>query len=148
MSVERSRGPSQASAIPVGTLVRSVPVRLVEVSSGGCLLKSDRRLTAGTSGLLAVPLAGLVHADDVRVARCQQVAGAGAAFNVGAELLRTRRFGRRSLRAAVARIVGDGRGVGHAHPDAGEPLPVGVRTDGAGGRCECRAPPAHSDNGP
>lgn len=148
MSAERDDRRPDAVFPAVATLVRSVPVRVVEVSRGGCRLETDRRLEAGTSGLLAVPLAGLVHVDDVRVARCHQRPGAGMTYQVGAELLKTRRLGRRSLRAAVARIVGEGPGVGRARPETGEPLPVGVRTNEAGGRFESRAPPAHSDNGP
>jgi len=148
MSAGTREGRLDSSRLPVGTLVRSVPVRLVEVSRGGCRLESASRLDAGTSGLLAVPLAGLLRIDDVRVARCQQRAGAGDAYHLGAELLRTRRLGRRSLRAAVTKIIGDGLGVGHAQVGEEEPLPVPVRTDGASGKFESRAPPAHSDNGP
>ena len=79
MSGGRREGRADAIHLPVATLVRSVPVRLVEVSQGGCRLETDSRLDAGTSGLLAVPLAGLLRIDDVRVARCQQRAGAGDA---------------------------------------------------------------------
>ena len=89
----------------VATLVRSVPVRLVEVSRGGCRFECASRIEAGTSGQLAVGLHGLTRIDDVRIARCQQRQGAGAAFHVGAELLRTRRLGRRSVRLAVREMI-------------------------------------------
>ncbi len=49
---------------------------------------------------------------------------------------------------AVRKLIDDERGVGHAQSETEEPLPVEVRTDGAGGKFESRAPPAHSDNGP
>ena len=42
----------------VATLVRSVPVRLVEVSRGGCRLECASRIESGTSGQLAVELGG------------------------------------------------------------------------------------------
>jgi hypothetical protein len=93
----------------VAMLVRVVPVRLIEVSRGGCRLESTSRIGAGVSGQLAVELHGLVRIDDVRVARCQPRAGAGAVFQVGAELLRTRPLGRRTVRMAVRKIIGGTR---------------------------------------
>jgi len=99
----------------VATLVRSVPVRLIEVSRGGCRLESTSRIEAGVSGQLAVELQGLMRIDDVRVARCQPRAGAGAVFQVGAELLRTRRLDRRTVRMAVGKIIGGIRSNGAAH---------------------------------
>ena len=131
----------------VAMLVRSVPVRLVEVSQGGCRLECASRLESGASGQLAVELAGLMRIDDIRVARCQQRAGAGAVYQVGAELLRTKRLGRRTVRMAVRRIISGERGVGHAPWSADEPLSPEVRTDGARGKFESRAPPAQPDRG-
>jgi hypothetical protein len=91
---------------PVATLVRSVPVRLVELSRGGCRLECSSRLEAGASGQLAVGLRGLLRVDDVRIARCQPREGAGQAYHVGAELLRTRRLGRRTVRMALRELAG------------------------------------------
>ena len=146
MSVERRQ--RAQSGYSGAMLVRSVPVRLVEVSRGGCRLECARPLDAGTSGLLAIELAGLTRIDDVRVARCQRRAGAGAVFQVGAELLRTRRMGRRTVRMAVRKLIDDERGVCHPQSGTEEPPPVEVRTDEVGGKFKSRAPPAHSDNGP
>ena len=128
-------------------LVRSVPVRLVEVSRGGCRLECASRLESGVSGQLAVELAGLVRIDDVRVARCQPRAGAGQVYQVGAELLRTRQLGRRTVRMAVRKIISGEWGVGHAQWSADEPSPPEVRTEGATGGIESRAPPAQPDGG-
>jgi hypothetical protein len=117
-------------------------VRLVEVSRGGCRLECDSRLETGTSGLLAVELAGLMRIDDVRVARCQQRVGAGATYQIGAELLRTRRLGRRTVRMAVRKIISDERGAGHAHVAIEGPPPLEIGTSEVSGRSESRAPPA------
>lgn len=106
----------------VATMVRSVPMRLVEVSRGGCRLECARSLEPGTSGQLAIELAGLARIDDFRVARCQQRMGAGEAYQVGAELLTTRRMGRRTVRMAVTKIISDDRGVSPAWGFADEPL--------------------------
>lgn len=132
---------------PVATLVRSVPVRLVEVSRGDCRLECASRLESGTSGLLAVELAGLLRIDDIRVARCQQRVGAGAVYQLGAELLRTRRLGRRSVRMAVRKIISGERGVGHARGVVEEPPPPEIRTSEVSGSSASRVPPAQSDNG-
>jgi hypothetical protein len=104
--------------------VRSVPIRLVDVSRSGCRLECASRIESGTNGQLAVELAGLMRIDDVRVVRCQQRAGAGAVYQVGAELLRTRRLARRTVRMAIRNIISGERANGHApHGDKG-PLPA------------------------
>jgi hypothetical protein len=132
----------------IATLVRSIPIRLVELSEAGCRVESAWRVEAGTSGLMAVELAGLLRIDDVRVARCQLRLGAGAVYQLGVELLHTKRLGRRSLRSAMRNITRGELGVGHALWSADGPPPPDVRTEEAGGRFESRAPPERSDNGP
>ena len=132
----------------VATLVRAVPVRLIEISRGGCRLECEGRIESGTSGQLAVQLAGLMRVDDVRVARCQQRMGAGSLYQLGAELLRTKRLGRRTVRMAVRKIISGETGVGQARGDVEQPLLPDVRTREVSDRSESRAPPAHADNGP
>ncbi len=142
MSVGQHHTHHDSDHEPVATLVRSVPVRLVEVSRGGCRFECGSRLGSGTSGLLAVELAGLVRIDDVRVARCQQLAGAGPVYQVGAELLRTRRLGRRTVRMAVRKIISEERSPGPAGM-AGDEQPAPENgTSEVGGRFGSRAPPA------
>ena len=131
----------------VATLVRSVPVRLVEVSRGGCRLECASRFESGTSGQLAVEIAGLMRIDDVRIARCQQRIGAGALYHLGTELLRTRRLGRRTVRMAVGTIISGEAGVGHAHGDDGRPITLAVRTTAVSGISETRAPPVGAARG-
>jgi hypothetical protein len=133
-----------AGKVRVATVVRSVPVRLVEVSRSGCRFECASRLQTGTSGLLAVELAGLMRIDDFRVARCQQRMGAGEVYQVGVELLRTRRLGRRTVRMAVTRIVGDERGFGHARVPVEDPPPA---QNEVSGRSVTRGPPGRSDSG-
>ena len=105
----------------VATLVRFVSVRVVDVSHGGCRLECSQRIPVGANGQLAVGMHGLTRVDDVRIVRCQQRQGAGSTFSVGAELLRTRRLTRRTLRMAVKGLAATGE------PDA---LPAGA--DAAG----------------
>ena len=132
----------------VATLVRSLPVRLVEVSRSGCRLECANPVESGTSGQLAVELGGLMRIDDIRVARCQMRMGAGPVYQLGAELLRTRRLGRRTVRMAVRTIISRQAGGGHARNDRDEPIPASVRPTEGSGRSESRAPPAQPSRGP
>ena len=147
MSTGRSHHQHEAQEA-VATLVRSVPVRLVEVSRSGCRLECASPIESGTSGQLAIELAGLMRIDDIRVARCQQRMGAGPVYQLGAELLRTRRLGRRTVRMAVRKMISGETGVGHAQHDSARLLPSEVRNDEVGGMCGSRAPPAQPSRGP
>jgi hypothetical protein len=131
----------------VATLVRSFPVRLVEVSRSGCRLECARPIESGTSGQLAVELGGVMRIDDIRVARCQQRMGAGSVYQLGAELLRTKRLGRRTVRMAVRKIIARETGGGSAGEGDRMPIPVQIRADEANGRSDGRAPPATVDRG-
>jgi PilZ domain len=88
----------------VGVITREVRVRLVNISSSGCLIESSTRLEPGTAGDLRIRVGGDVYTDDVRVARVQQVQGAGSTWHVGTEFLWTTQPGTRSLRRVVARL--------------------------------------------
>jgi hypothetical protein len=131
----------------VATLVRSVPIRLVEISRGGCRLECPRHLESGTSGLLVVELAGVLQVDDIRIARCQQKVGAGSVFQIGAELLRTRRLGRRTIRMAIGRILGTQQDAVHARLGPEAVFPRDIRRREAGDRFDGRAPPDTLDRG-
>ena len=128
-------------------LVRSVAVRLVEVSRGGCRLECASRIETGTSGQLAVQLAGLIRIDDIRVARCQLRVGAGPVYQLGAELLRTRRLGRRTVRMAIRRLIGEGAGDSQTQQGDVAPFHVELRADEGSGESDGRAPPATMDRG-
>lgn len=125
MSAVRASG---VAHLPVATLVRTIPVKVLDVSRCGCRLEAGRWLPPGVSGRLSVEIDGRMQVDDVRVARCQQRAGAGPLYQVGAELLRTRRLHRRSVRLAVGRIISDqARGVGHAADMNSDPVPLAAK---------------------
>lgn len=147
MSVERDTCRHVAGHERIAMLVRSVPVRLVEVSRAGCRLECANRLESGTSGQLAVELAGLLRVDDIRVARCQQRMGAGAVYQLGAELLGTRRLGRRTVRMAVRKIISGEKSAEHTHQNVKEPPPREVGAYEVSGASGSRAPPGLSDRG-
>ena len=60
---------------------------------------------------------------------------------LGAELLRTRRLGRRTVRMAVGRIISNESGGGHARHDRATQTSVEVRTAEASSGSGTRAPP-------
>lgn len=76
-----------SSPAALGVLARDISVRLLEISRSGCLLECSCSLAAGTLGALSVEVDGTVYVDQVRVVRCQLLAGAGNTHRVGAEFL-------------------------------------------------------------
>jgi hypothetical protein len=132
----------------VATIVRVVPIRLIEISRGGCRFESPARLEPGASGTLTIEVDGVDRIDDVRVARCQRLAGGNGSYQVGAELLKTKRLGRRSVRLAVKKIIGDvARGAGQPSGATGKPRTMVPWASEKGLQAVGRAPPAGPDRG-
>jgi len=90
----------------VAVLGRVVPVRLVDISSAGCLLESSGRLEKGATGLLRVMFDEAEYMDDVRVMRCQASEGGSGLYQLGAEFLWTTSPHERSLRRVIAKLQG------------------------------------------
>lgn len=91
----------------IGVLGRDITVRLLEISRSGCLLESPCAVASGTIGSLAVHIDGQEYADEVRVARCTVLAGAGDTHHVGAEFLTLRTPSEYSLRRYAASLTGE-----------------------------------------
>ena len=87
-------------------LMRELRIRVINVSTGGCLLESHGRIEVGTIGTLKVRLGTEECADDVEVVRCEAVRGAETVYHVGVRLLRRSPRHGRSIRQAVARHEG------------------------------------------
>lgn len=127
--------------VSFATLVRNVPVRVLDVSRCGCRLESSERLHPGTAGSLRLQLGGQNHEDDVRVARCQVREGAGSNCFLGVELLPTRRIHGQSIRLAIGNLVGDREGGETTVADiAQEPPDSGAEQETGAGR----PPPARA----
>jgi hypothetical protein len=133
----------RASSDGMAGLVRHVPVRVVEISRGGCRLESGAGVPHGATGTLTVMLKGVERVDDVRIARCLLRKG-GATYQVGAELLLTRPLSRESLRLAVSELTGESpAGDG---PDVERPgTPPREAAATAGIVLVDRAPPVHPE---
>ena len=91
----------------VSVLGRELNVRLLEISRAGCLLESSCQLPVGTLGDLAVDVDGRQYVDQVRIARCQAIAGAGNTHRLGAEFLTLHISGALSLRRYAAELAVD-----------------------------------------
>ena len=86
-------------------LTQELSVRVINVSSGGCLVESRRWIEVGTIGTLRVRLGTEECTDDVEVVRCDAIKGAQTVYHVGVRLLKTRPRQGGSIRHAVARCV-------------------------------------------
>ena len=71
----------------VGALVRRLAIRVVNISSVGCLLESTLPVEEGTVALLALHIGGRRCVDAVRITRVVRLAGGVWAYRLGAELL-------------------------------------------------------------
>lgn len=90
----------------VAVLGRDVPVRLLDISSSGCLLETAFRLDIGTHGSLRVLFEGQEFSDDIRVMRCQVCSGRSGSYHVGAEFLWTMAPQDFSLRLILPKLEG------------------------------------------
>jgi hypothetical protein len=88
----------------VAVLGREIPVRLVEISTSGCLLESVGRIDQGTTGVLRVRFEDDEFMDDVRIMRCRRSEGSSDYYQIGAEFLWTTTPHERSLRRVIARL--------------------------------------------
>jgi hypothetical protein len=122
-------------------LVWTLPVRLIDVSRGGCLVEVARHLEVSTNGQLEIRTDGVLRVDDVRVCRCRMLEGASRVYHAGVELLRTRRLSRRSLSLALRRIIGEYAGQMPEPVDESARLARAKERETRGKKGACRAPP-------
>jgi hypothetical protein len=73
----------------LASLAKEVRVRVLNCSGSGCLLESTAAIPVGAIARLRVAFGGDEFDDTVRVVRCQEIAGAGNVFHVGAQFLAT-----------------------------------------------------------
>jgi hypothetical protein len=90
----------------VGVLGRDITVLVVEIGRSGCLLESPSRVEPGGLGLLRLIAGAREFRDAVRIARCQEVAGAGERFHLGAEFIWLEPPEEHSIRTLASRLFG------------------------------------------
>jgi hypothetical protein len=82
-----STNSQERSALRVGSLVRRLPIRVVNMSAAGCLLESAQPVDTGTVALLALQIGDRRYVDPVRITRSVQKAGGVWVYGLGAEML-------------------------------------------------------------
>jgi len=92
----------------LGIISKEFHLHLLNCSSSGCLLETTSRIEIGTVGTLRLNLAGDEFSEEVQVVRCQQIAGAGSVYHVGATFLWTASPASGSLRRAMRRRAAAG----------------------------------------
>lgn len=95
----------------VGLLRRDVAVELLNISRSGCLLESPKPIPAGTLACVTVEMDGQSYSDEVRVARCLEMPGAGERHYVGVQFVSLRLPSQQSLRVLAASLPEDASGV-------------------------------------
>src|SRR5262245_4960889 len=85
----------------LGVLTRVCQMRVLNCSVTGCLLETSCRIEVGAIASIRVVIDGRELIDDVKVVRCQPIAGTGSVYHIGAQFLWTSPPGARSIRAAL-----------------------------------------------
>ena len=88
---------------PLGGLTTQLRVRVLNASASGCLVEAPRALPVGTVAHLRVRIFDREYDDQVRVTRCQILAGAGSIFHIAMQFLTTVPPYAESLRYAIHR---------------------------------------------
>ncbi len=71
----------------ITVLNRHIAVRVLDVSTTGCLLESDCDVSVGTIGGLSLDADGTHYSDPIRVTRSQAIPGGGNRHLLGAEFV-------------------------------------------------------------
>lgn len=96
----------------LGILTRTCQMRVLNCSVSGCLIETNCRMEIGAVATVRVVIEGREFTDDVKVVRCQPIAGAGSVYHVGAQFLWTQPPNAHNLRTVLWQ---------HAHGGARDP---------------------------
>src|SRR5712692_9176813 len=88
----------------LGVLVRTLPVRVLEVSRSGCLLQTRSNIDEGMAGELTLDAGSRSCVDHVTVTRCAAVDEDGSTYSIGVEFSSPRRDLAGSSWPAVSKI--------------------------------------------
>jgi hypothetical protein len=87
-----------------GALARHVRVRVVNVSTRGCLVESSSRLEVGTVGMLEVEIQGRRQVEVIRVCHAVERRGHGTPYLAGVQFLELDAAPRHSVRQQAPRL--------------------------------------------
>jgi hypothetical protein len=98
--------PIRASTSPmIAAISRRVPVRLVEVSTSGCLCDAPTPLEEGSVGFVEVRTPGQQRTEAVRILRTQRAGGTSWPYRMAIEFLTLAPLSPESLRGVAAVIA-------------------------------------------
>ena len=90
--------------VTITSLTRNKPIRIYDVSAGGCLLESREPLPVGTVGLLTMDFDGRRRQEWIRVCRVQADESRRGPCLVSVEFLPLEPAGADSIRGAMLRL--------------------------------------------
>ena len=99
-------GAVNGSGSSLAVLAKTIPVRLLNCSSCGCLLECFAPMDIALIASVHIAMDGEELADDMHIVRCQQIEGSSR-YHVGGEFLWTGPPSRHSLRLFHARLAQD-----------------------------------------
>lgn len=85
-----------------GSLIRQIPIRLVNLSLSGCLFESPVVVGEGTVGFVEVTIQGQRRSEAIRIRRLEQRQGRVWPYRTGGEFLTLTASGPTSLRGVAA----------------------------------------------
>ena len=100
----------RAQSHEVAALSTDIRVRILNVSSAGCLVETGRPLEIGSVATLRITFGGGDFEDTVQIVRCQEITGAGSVYHVGTMFLTTTAPSIESLRYLLRREFGRSTG--------------------------------------
>ena len=83
----------------LGVITRLCQMRVLNFSTSGCLIETDRRFEVGAVASIRVAIEGRELV--VQIVRCQPIAGGGSVYHLGARFLWTTPPGASSLRTSL-----------------------------------------------
>lgn len=96
---------------------RELVVRVLNISTSGCLIEATGQVPRGTVATLRARIDGVDFRDPVQVVWCRRLEGAGETWRAGAEFLWTELPDEHSLRRVTTRL--QQQGSVHASIDVG-----------------------------
>lgn len=142
------RLPDTQRPVTITSLTQTKPIRIYDVSAGGCLIETRESIAVGTVGLLTMDFEGRQREEWIRVCRVHAAERRQGTYLVSVEFLPLEPAGDDSLRGAVLRLRAGRRHAqfralsGRSSGDPGKSTSPGHARDGASSQ---RPPADHED---
>src|SRR3970040_686322 len=94
----------------LAAITTDIRIRVLNVSSTGVLVETDRPIDIGSAATLRITFSGGDFEDTVQIVRCQEITGAGSVYHVGTSFITTTPPSVESLRYLIRRESGHSTG--------------------------------------